>query len=290
MKTAIQKIKDDLYEFKTELIEFLKNYSGVKQTIFRGDGFFSMAGNFSFDKLPEEAITVQDKLFKEFNKLVEIINILLINSTKENIRKFKDSRMPILANINQDSLTWNKSIEAVISDCVEKVDEIVKMLELIYPNNIEKPILIPDTNAFYHNTDIEKWRFADFDKFTIILTPSVLKELDGHKILHKNEDIRKKAKKIINKIKDYRNRGKLTTGVTIVKDKIDLKSIGLEPDFEKTINFLDKNNEDDRLIASTLEIIRENCERPVLLVSTDINLQNKCDVFNLAYIEPPEES
>ena len=51
---------------------------------------------------------------------------------------------------------------------------------------------------------------------------------------------------------------------------------------------LNKENEDDRLIAETLEIMRNYCNHPVILVTSDINLQNKCDVADLAYLEPPD--
>ncbi len=92
---------------------------------------------------------------------------------------------------------------------------------------------------------------------------------------------------IINKLKEYRRRGKLTEGVTILKGSITLCAIATEPNFENTLKWLDKSNEDDRLIAEFLEIMRSNGGRTTILITGDINLQNKCEIANLPFIEPP---
>lgn len=76
-------------------------------------------------------------------------------------------------------------------------------------------------------------------------------------------------------------------GIVIRNDRIDLKSIGTEPNFSLTLKWLDEKNEDDRLIAEALEIMRAYCYRPVIIVTSDINLQNKCEVADFASLEPP---
>ena len=72
-----------------------------------------------------------------------------------------------------------------------------------------------------------------------------------------------------------------------MKGKISIFTIATEPNFEKTLSWLDKRNDDDRLIAETLELIREYGNRPVILITSDINLQNKCEVADLVFLEPP---
>lgn len=44
----------------------------------------------------------------------------------------------------------------------------------------------------------------------------------------------------------------------------------------------------DRLIASMLEVMRLFLHSPVLLVTRDINAQNKADYAGISFIEPPE--
>ena len=104
---------------------------------------------------------------------------------------------------------------------------------------------------------------------------------------HRIESIREKAKTLISKIKEYRRRGSILDGVQIVKNKIQLQVTGVEPDFTKTFKWLVKENKDDRLIAEFLEIARLFANAPVYLVTSDINLQTKCEICLILYLEPP---
>ena len=287
METTIQKITNSLTEINSRLISFLEQYSKIKRVVFPGDGIFLSGGDYSFENLPPQAIPIQDKLFKDFNTQMDIIEVLILKSPSQHKREIKENTIPIIHSILQNDMTSEKSIPHVIETINENIKNIVLVLKQLFPIENQIPILIPDTNALYFNTEIEEWTFKNIQKFTIILTPSVLRDLDKHKMEHKNENIRDKAASLINKIKEYRRRGKLIDGVVITKDKIDLISIATEPNFEFTLKWLDEKNEDDRLIAETLEIMRSYCNRPVILVTADINLQNKCDVADLIYLEPP---
>ena len=270
METTIQKTINRLSEIRDQVILLLSVYSKIKRTIYPGDGIISMSGNYSYEGLPTDAIPLQDKILKDFNIQFNIIEALIIDSAEHR--------------------TWESSIAQAIDTLKKSFIKIMNELSQLYPYNDPRPIVIPDTNALYYNTEIEKWYFNDFNKFSIALTPSVLKDLDKHKIEHKNDSVRLKAIKLINMIKEYRRRGKLTDGVIIRKDIVDLKSIAIEPDFSKTLKWLDEKNEDDRLIAEAFEIMRSNCSRPAYIVTADINLQNKCEVADFSFIEPPEKT
>ena len=288
MRTVAENIIDELTQKREELVDFLSSYSRVKQTIFPGDAFFSAKGNHSYEKLDSKAVFIQDKLYKSFNKVFEIIEILLSESSQEHLKNFDKEKKVIIESILQNSRTWSKTINEVIDKCSESINKICSIITNIYSSKNNKPILVVDTNSLYTNTEIEKWSFEEFENFEIVITPSVLKDLDKHKIEHRNENIRAKAIKLIKKIKEYRRRGKLSEGVSIVKGKINLRTIAKEPNFDKTLQWLDSKNEDDRLIAEFLEIMRSNGDRPVILVTEDINLQNKCELADLPFIEPPE--
>lgn len=121
---------------------------------------------------------------------------------------------------------------------------------------------------------------------TIVLFPTVLTELDKLKIVHRDAEFRQKIISIINRIKGLRSQGRLLDGV-IVHKSILIKMVATEPDFEHTLHWLDNGNSDDRIIASALEIQVRNPSDTVILVSSDINLQNKAEMANLPYLEPP---
>jgi hypothetical protein len=46
---------------------------------------------------------------------------------------------------------------------------------------------------------------------------------------------------------------------------------------DRSLPWLDPENRDDRLIATTIEVMRTHPRSPVVLVSTDINAQNKAE-------------
>jgi predicted ribonuclease YlaK len=47
-------------------------------------------------------------------------------------------------------------------------------------------------------------------------------------------------------------------------------------------------NNDDRLLAGLIEVMRLHPRCPVLLVTRDINLQNKAEYAGFRFVEPPE--
>jgi predicted ribonuclease YlaK len=66
--------------------------------------------------------------------------------------------------------------------------------------------------------------------------------------------------------------------------------IPTEPRMADLPSWLDPNNQDDRIVGSLLEI---QCAQPsavVVLVTDDMNLQNKAEMAFLPWSEPPEIS
>ena len=89
-------------------------------------------------------------------------------------------------------------------------------------------------------------------------------------------------------IKGYRARGRLTEGVPLVRDDSEIISLAVEPNFSKTLPWLNSDNNDDRILAAFVEVMRLNPRSPVVLVTRDINLQNKAEFAHLPFCEPPE--
>ncbi len=52
---------------------------------------------------------------------------------------------------------------------------------------------------------------------------------------------------------------------------------------------LKENNNDDRFLASILEVMRYNIKSEVYLITSDINLQNKAEYSMIPFLEPPEK-
>lgn len=149
----------------------------------------------------------------------------------------------------------------------------------------ESIIIVPDTNSLIQFPNPKSYsKIANSTLFQFIILPTVLSELDKLKINHRNEDFRKKVKSVINRLKGYRKQGNVLDGV-IVEKTITLKMIAIEPDFGNTLNWLDPKNNDDRIIASALELQINNPSDKIIFISSDINFQNKAQLANLTIFD-----
>lgn len=161
----------------------------------------------------------------------------------------------------------------------------VKILEIVEVSGAVEIILIPDTNAIIGKPDPTQYKaIARDDKFVFLLLPTVLAELDTLKNNHRNSDFRKKVNKVIVRVKGWRNQGTLRNGVT-VSGTITVKAVASEPDMQRTLKWLDKDNRDDRIIAFVLEVQSTYPTARVVLVTGDINLLNKADVARIEACE-----
>ena len=158
----------------------------------------------------------------------------------------------------------------------------------LYDGSSGASIYVPDTNALLFNPDLDRWRFGG-ERFTLVLTPLVLSELDELKMRSRYPDVAAKADGLVTRIKGYRERGggDLAAGVTLRKNVSTLRAIAPEPRMDRSLPWLDPANGDDRLIAAIIEIMRQHVRSPVTLVTRDLNLQNKAAHAAIPYVEAP---
>jgi hypothetical protein len=149
--------------------------------------------------------------------------------------------------------------------------------------------LVPDTNALLKCADAANYRsVVDADRFRFVIVPTVLSELDGLKRTRASQSIGEKAEKAIRIIKGLRQQGSVLSGVTVAKT-ITVQMIATEPRMGALPSWLDAENQDDRIVGSVLEI---QCAEPssvLVLVTDDLNLQNKAEMAFLPWAEPPEQ-
>jgi hypothetical protein len=155
-------------------------------------------------------------------------------------------------------------------------------------------LFIADTNTLVRSPALEKWAFDDVKRFTIILPSTTIGEIDGFANSNKSEEFKAGCKRFVRQIKGYRDRAReagqsiLVEGAVIVRDKIMLRIEPREPVFPAGLNWLDKESNDDRLVARTISVARDHPQCSVALVTHDVNLQTKAELAGVNYIEPSE--
>jgi PIN domain len=235
-----------------------------------------------------EQSNIQLKLNREFENWFERLKISFKNAP-DNIQYELDeaeNAYRIWVELDSNwSLTADKAQnERNLRKAAAAFDKILNVLDA---GKNAAVIVVPDTNAIIKEPDPAQYRaLIGSDAFTFLLLPTVLSELDKLKNLHRNPDFREKAEKTITRIKGWRKQGSLSAGVVVDKS-IQVRALHNEPNMKATLSWLDAEVLDDRMVASILEVQSAHAADRVILVTGDINLQNKADAAAIEYLELP---
>jgi hypothetical protein len=162
------------------------------------------------------------------------------------------------------------------------------LLGSLGPDSASSVSVLPDTNVLIRSPDITGYGpVIGTEKYTVLLVPGVLAEIDAHKVNHKVPAVREKARKVSDRIKGWRNQGNLAEGVRVQGD-IWVRVEGREPDFTKTLSWLRADHNDDRVIASLLEYQRLRPTERVCLLTGDTLMLAKADMASIPTLDTPD--
>jgi hypothetical protein len=288
MDSILNLLLKRLENLKSRATELLNDYSSMvpvndpdSSVVFIGPSNF-------WNELPSEGKALQVKILPDFDKFDELTMTLTkslpSSATKEMGRELKEVRKLI----DQHGTTWKDTPQDAVQALNDSCNTIEKLLSQYFGQGKSGVFAIPDTNALIASPNLEKWQFDGIKLFTLLLTPTVLAEIDLLKVNHKSEEVRKKAKALANKFFDYASRGDLAAGLTMVNNKILVKCIATEPKMAESLRWLEPTNADDRFLASTIEIMRENLSATYFIVTDDINMLNKANFASIPWRRTPE--
>ncbi len=140
---------------------------------------------------------------------------------------------------------------------------------------------ILDTNMYLHYNLFTECKWSDLlgvDNLTLIVTPTIIKELDDKKY-DQRDHIAKRAQEIISKFRNMLDDGKLPCGISVVfpplNNKFDWDSVGLNP-----------QNADDRIIAEVLLLNKASKDDDACIVTADFGLEIKAQNHHIRVIPP----
>ncbi len=239
----------------------------------------------------ENHIRIQSDLKQRYSEWKELFDLLFQNAPESIVREIKEVHEFILSWIERNN--HMAGIEPTLEENKrlfrDKTEIFHRLINSLSHTENSEIVLIPDTNSLIICPEPQKYtELIDSRRFTIVFIPTVLQELDDLKQTNRNrDDFRKKIDSVITRIKGYRRQGDLLVGVSC-HNTITVKSIAKEPNFKNTLHWLDATRNDDRIIATVLEVQREHLASNVVLVTNDINLQNKADMARIPSLEPPK--
>ncbi|MEM6841268.1 MAG: PIN domain-containing protein [Bacteroidota bacterium] len=288
MKTFVDHLVSELDSIKLSIFELLENsrilpYRQNNSPIYR-----LATSKYYWDKPTEEEKVLQIEIKKNYGQWIKTFELFTEDLSDADKKKIEQVDKFIISWIEKKN-EWGTYVPSSTSEAKTKFESKIQILydtlELYSKASEKRIILVPDTNALIQEPEPKAYTsLSGQTSITIVFLPTVLSELDGLKVKSSNPNFQKKVKSVISRLKGYRRQGNMIEGVTVERT-ITLKMIASEPNFEKTFFWLDKDNNDDRIIASTLEIQKENPSSVVCIVTSDINLQNKAEMAKLSYLD-----
>lgn len=280
-------ISTDIHDIKEQLDQMLElshlvydnpNYGGM---IVVGIGDYRITPN---DGEEDRFKHYQSKIYKEYNSVIRWIEVLIAKDPDRYKRMLKEAARYVLdLLIDEKPDVYERSMDDIRKKILESLNKFEEIINSIYSGE-ERVIIIPDTSTLLNNEKFETWAFQDLDEFDIYITPNVLREIDNTKRFHKSVVIMKRAQKIDKRFKGYFKQGNGKELISIIKDKINISFIAIDPKFDGLFEDLDKTIPDDRFIASAIEIMRNNINSDCYILADDLNLINKANHFKLPTI------
>lgn len=279
---------DRLRQIEAQMMALLDASSVTARREERLGHIVVIAPNYSWGKLDNNQHRMQMDLKKSFAEWHEHFHLLFRNVTNEDQRAFKESHDFVVGWVEKsDSWSLSPDMEQNKTLFRNRIQIFYDRLQMLDDAALQRIIIVPDTNAIIAAPDPSVYStIAGKNTFQFVILPTILAELDQLKVTHRDEAFRNKVTSIIKRIKGWRNQGSLLTGVTVNKT-ITVRTVAHEPRFEHTLHWLDPTNNDDRIIASVLELQGTNPSSTVVIVTSDINLQNKAEAANLPFEDAP---
>lgn len=264
---------------KTKIVEFRNDPNS--QVVFFVHPFY-------WEKLPIEHRAKQARLLGQHRHWYELFSRCHARHSSDMLESLSETNKHVIAAIELES-DWGTA-GTYDENRIQLAARVQEFRDLLGQHSRIEPdfTLIPDTNALLKCADPARYRsVVDTDRFRFVIVPTVLSELDGLKRTRASQSVGEKAEKAIRTIKGLRQQGSVLSGVTVAKT-ITVQMIAVEPRMAALPSWLDSENQDDRIIGSVLEIQCAEPSTTVVLVTDDMNLQNKAEMAFLPWAEPPE--
>ena len=270
MATVIENVQKNGNDLLVQVEIFLYAHSTIESPPYndRTCAHTGMGSFCKWGKLEEVGLQEQARLLQKCNVFFSVLEMLLSGQTASCRKEVGTAKAEFRELIKQEKRCQYESIDYAVQAAKKPMGMALSSLSQLYDGKSGEVCYVPDTNALLYNTQLDEWQFDGVPTFTVVLTPTVLSELDDLKV-RGNDEVQPKAEKLVGQIEEYAHRGDLREGVTLAEDRSVVRLLATEPDMARTLSWLDAGSKDDRLIASFLEVMRHHPGCEVVLVSRE---------------------
>lgn len=289
----------ELIKFSSRLRQELKNFESLMMNLInsstieyrsnRSRSMVIISPHYYWGKPDENQRALQLRLRESYTVWHQLFLQLFKSAPEDMLKRIDETNKFVMRWIEKES-DWSipSSVEEARLVFQERIQVLYEFIQMLDEPDLEEVVVVPDTDSLVLNPDFTQFAgLVGKSAYTVVILPTVLYELDLLKRSHREKKVREKVSSVIKKLKDLKEKGSLLKGIKL-DPAITVKILAREPDFSDAPNWLDSSIHDDRMIASTLEIQRKKPSALVVLVTSRINLQNKAELSNLPFLEPPE--
>lgn len=242
-------------------------------------------------QLPPDLERKQNQILRDFEEWHTDFCGLFQNVTKDEEMQLKNLYLDVDSLIKYRKVSRTpSSVKEVIEFFEATCDRFVNFLDQLESANEYSSILVVDSSAIIDCPDLSQMAFSlDMGDVTLIVPSTTISELDDLKTGRRDERFRRRLTTAIRKLNDIMEMGNVLEGIQLPNGTI-IKMLATEPDFSKLPQWLDPYINDDRILASAIELQRKNPSSYIAVIANDINMKNKASLAGLPVKKIPEMS
>jgi len=240
-------------------------------------------------QLPPDLEREQNQILKDFEELHADFIRLFSNATRDEDNQLKqlylemDSWIKYRSGFRVMPDSTKNAIELFGATC----DKFINFIDQVAPASDTSLIFVIDTSAIIDCPDVSQMsRLINAVKATFIFPSTTISELDDLKTGKRDENFRRRLKTAINNLSEMMRMGNILEGIELPNGII-VKMLATEPNFSNLPKWLDPSINDDRIVASAIELQRSNPKSSIAILANDLNMQNKGGLAGIPVMKVP---
>jgi hypothetical protein len=212
-RITLELVDEQARQIEGLIDELLVQHSGV--SVFRNDPRSDMVFigfTNSWEKLEQPGRQLQSRILRDLERYEPFVKMLLRGAPENARREAEEASETIREAVDQSEGTYRERPEQVVEEVREAFAKHREHLGSLYDPAPGEHVYVPDANAIIWNPDLEDWTFDDSRRFSVVLTSTLLGELDSLKMPSRGDSVREKAEGAIRRIKEYGRRGDIHAG------------------------------------------------------------------------------
>lgn len=214
--SAIDRLTESLESVVADLVALASELS-IRCVDNVGRSFVIVAPNHYWGERTAEQQQKHLAIVRDYESIREILLAWLFDAPRDLARTFDNGDKQFRRWLEFDS-NWSitEDKKSNIQLLKESANDLRSVISVLGAGPRGHTILVPDTNSLLAQADPIAYRVvAGAENFDFLLLPTVLHELDELKVLHRNQDVREKAQRVITRVKGWRTQGTLSKGVIV---------------------------------------------------------------------------